>query len=95
MTAAAPRPPELEAAAVAIVREFAAAHPRPGAESIDRRRARAEKFLAEFRTRTGERANNNELGKALGVHPKRDVPEIRAGITEPGERPEGRQEGIA
>ena len=50
-----------------VVREFAAAHPRPGAESIGRRRERAEKFLAEFRERTGERANNDELGKALGV----------------------------
>jgi hypothetical protein len=78
-----------------IVREFAAAHPRPGAESIDRRLARAGIFLAEFRERTGERANNDELGKALGVHPKRHVPEIRAGITEPpeGERSEDRREG--
>jgi hypothetical protein len=75
-----------------VVREFAVAHPRPGAESVDRRRARAEKFLAEFRARTGERANNGEIAKALGVHPKRDVPEIRAGITEPDEV---RQEGIA
>jgi hypothetical protein len=72
-----------------VVREFAAAHPRPGAESIDRRRIRAEKFLAEFRERTGERANNQEIAKALQVHPKRDIPEIRAGITEPeGERGE-------
>jgi len=79
-----------------VITEFAAAHPRPGAESLDHRRVRAEKFLAEFRERTGERANNYELGRALGVHPKRDVPEIRAGITEAeGEQPEDRQEVTA
>jgi len=62
-----------------VVCEFAAAHPRPDAESLDRRRARAEKFLAEFRRRTGERANNTELGKAMKVS-KATAGEIRRAI---------------
>jgi hypothetical protein len=67
----------------------------PALEGVPQQIARAGQIIAEFRERTGERINNQELGLAMGVH-KRSIPEIRAAVTEPeGERPEGRQEGIA
>jgi hypothetical protein len=65
---------------------------RPPLEGVPQQIARAEQIITEFRERTGERINNQELGLAMGVH-KRSIPEIRAALTEPeGERPESRQE---
>lgn len=74
-----------------VVAEFAAAHPRPAVEDVDQLRARAVKFLDGFRDQTGERANNAELGRALHIHPKRQVPKLRAAISEPDEEQAGEE----
>lgn len=65
----------------AVVDEIAG-RPRPAVEDATQLVDRAEKILAEFRTRTGERMNNGELGLALRIH-KRRVQEIRAQVAEP------------
>lgn len=65
----------------AVVDEIAG-RPHPAIEDATQLVDRAQKIVEEFRTRTGERMNNSELGLALHVH-KRRVPEIRAQLTEP------------
>ena len=81
--------PELRAR---VVREFAAAHPRPTVESLDHLRARAARFDAKFREAANVEWNNDEMSRALGIH-KRRVPEVRAALAAPaGERPGGQRE---
>jgi hypothetical protein len=56
-----------------------AARPRPALESTQQREQRALDVLAEFRRRTGQRMNNTELARALGMR-KADVGGLRTAI---------------
>ena len=62
----------------AVVAEIAA-RPRPTLDTAEHRQARALAIVTEFRRRTGQRMNNTEFARALGMR-KADVVPLRAAL---------------
>jgi len=61
-----------------VVAEIAA-RPRPALDTAEHRQALALAIVREFKQRTGERMNNAEFARALGMR-KADVVPIRAAL---------------
>ena len=68
----------------AVVAEIAT-RPRPALETAEQRQARALAAVTEFKQRTGQRMNNTELARALGMRKARRRPDPR-GPAAPRER---------